>query len=46
MEIALGHKIRLDPNKKQVEYFNKASGTARFTYNWGLAGGNGSMTQD
>jgi len=37
MEITLGHKIRLDPNKKQVEYFSKASGTARFTYNWGLA---------
>lgn len=37
MEITLGHKIRLNPNKKQVEYFNKACGTARFTYNWGLA---------
>ncbi len=37
MEITLGHKIRLNPNKQQVEYFNKACGTARFTYNWGLA---------
>ena len=37
MEITLGHKIRLNPNKQQVEYFSKACGTARFTYNWGLA---------
>jgi len=37
MEITLGHKIRLTPNKKQMEYFSKACGTARFSYNWGLS---------
>ncbi|MBF0118629.1 MAG: transposase [Desulfobacterales bacterium] len=37
MEIMLSHKIKLDPKKKQIEYFSKACGTARFTYNWGLA---------
>ena len=31
------HKIRLYPNDKQVTYFAKACGTARFAYNWGLA---------
>ena len=30
------HKIRLYPNDKQVTYFAKACGTARFAYNWGL----------
>jgi transposase len=33
----LAHKIRLDPTPEQVHYFRKAAGTARFTYNWGLA---------
>ena len=33
----LSHKIALDPNDKQRTYFAKASGTARFVYNWGLA---------
>ena len=32
-----GHKIRLYPNNKQATYFSKASGVARFAYNWGLA---------
>lgn len=31
------HKIRLNPTPEQEEYFRKACGTARFTYNWGLA---------
>ncbi len=31
------HKIRLNPNNKQVTYFQKACGTARFVWNWGLA---------
>lgn len=31
------HKIALDPNKQQATYFSKASGVARFAYNWGLA---------
>ena len=35
--IAVSHKIRLVPNQMQEEYFRKACGTARFTYNWGLA---------
>jgi len=33
----VAHKIRLDPTNKQVTYFAKASGTARFAYNWALA---------
>jgi putative transposase len=31
------HKIRLHPTPEQAVYFRKAAGTARFTYNWGLA---------
>jgi putative transposase len=31
------HKIRLYPNNKQATYFAKASGVARFAYNWALA---------
>src|SRR5262245_24674587 len=30
------HKIRLNPTPGQEQYFRKASGTARFVYNWGL----------
>lgn len=37
MRIQLAHKIRLKPNKNQLAYFNRASGVARFTYNWALA---------
>jgi len=33
----LAHKIALDPNKAQRDYFARASGTARFAYNWALA---------
>ncbi len=33
----LAHQIRLRPNKKQITYFNKACGVARFTYNYLLA---------
>jgi putative transposase len=32
----LAHKIELKPNNKQRTYFAKASGTARFSYNWAL----------
>jgi putative transposase len=32
----LAHKIALDPNDKQRTYFMRASGTARFAYNWAL----------
>ncbi len=31
------HKIALDPNNIQATYFARASGTARFAYNWALA---------
>jgi putative transposase len=31
------HKIRLNPTPEQQAYFRKATGTARFVYNWGLA---------
>jgi putative transposase len=33
----IAHKIALDPNNKQATYFAKATGTARFAYNWALA---------
>jgi len=33
----LSHKIQVkNPTKKQLKYFSKACGTARFAYNWGL----------
>lgn len=31
------HLIALDPNNSQRTYFSKASGVARFAYNWALA---------
>lgn len=31
------HRIELNPNNKQTTYFAKASGVARFAYNWALA---------
>ncbi len=31
------HKIKLDPNQAQAEYFARACGTARFAFNWALA---------
>src|SRR3990167_10171607 len=31
------HRIELNPNNKQATYFAKASGVARFAYNWALA---------
>lgn len=33
----IAHKIALDPNVTQRLYFARASGTARFAYNWALA---------
>jgi putative transposase len=33
----LAHKIKLNPNNIQRTYFQKASGVARFSWNWGLA---------
>lgn len=32
----LAHKVALDPNAAQRMYFARASGTARFAYNWAL----------
>jgi putative transposase len=37
MEIILTHKIKLDPDRAQTEYFCKACGIARFAWNWGLS---------
>lgn len=34
--LVVAHKIRLNPNNAQKQYFCKACGTARFAYNWGL----------
>lgn len=31
------HKIQLDPTVKQVRYFTRACGVARFSWNWALA---------
>ena len=33
----LAHKIELDPTAAQREYFARACGVARFSYNWALA---------
>lgn len=30
------HKIKLNPTKKQIEFFRKSCGVRRFAYNWGL----------
>jgi len=35
--VTLAHRIQLDPTVKQAQYFAKACGTARFTWNWALA---------
>lgn len=37
MKIQRSHKIRLCPNNRQANYFARACGVARFTYNWGLS---------
>src|SRR5215469_13878219 len=31
------HKIRLNPTPEQQDYLQRAAGTRRFAYNWGLA---------
>jgi putative transposase len=33
----ISHKIALDPNHRQMTYFARACGVARFAYNWALA---------
>jgi putative transposase len=35
--VSISHKIRLEPNNKQITYFKKACGVARFCWNWGVA---------
>jgi len=40
------HRIRLEPNKVQATYFNKAGGVARFAYNWALAKAKEQYEQD
>lgn len=35
--MVLAHRIRLRPTREQEDYFNRACGVARFTYNWALA---------
>lgn len=37
MKIIKAHKIRLNPTPEQEQYFWRASGVARFAFNWGLA---------
>ena len=34
--LSRAHKIRLHPTPEQEEYFRRAAGVRRFTYNWGL----------
>lgn len=36
MILTLSHKICLEPNYKQEQYFKQACGIARFTWNWAL----------
>ena len=35
--IVLGQRIQLDPNNVQATWMERCAGTARFTWNWGLA---------
>lgn len=37
MKVSRAHKIRLDPNNAQADYFAQACGCARVAFNWGLA---------
>ena len=41
----LAHKIQISPNQTQLEYFRRASGTARFVWNWALNEWNSQYTQ-
>lgn len=45
MTTVRGHIIELRPNNKQITYFKKACGVARFTYNWALAEWQSNMMQ-
>ncbi len=36
MNTTLAHKIALDPTPEQRDFFQRAAGTARFTWNWAL----------
>jgi putative transposase len=35
--VMLAHQIRLEPNRREEEYFRKACGISRFAWNWGLS---------
>jgi putative transposase len=35
--VLIAHKIALNPNNLQANYFSRAAGVARFAYNWALA---------
>ena len=37
LRLLIAHRIALDPTNKQRTYFARASGTARFAWNWALA---------
>jgi putative transposase len=37
MTILKAHRIKLNPTSEQEQYFWRAAGTARFSFNWGLA---------
>ena len=32
--VKITYKVQLKPTKEQLDYFHKASGTARYSYNW------------
>ena len=34
--LSTAHQIELNPNNKQANYFARACGVARFSFNWGL----------
>ena len=38
MKLNKSYKVEIRPNNKQKIILNKSFGTARFAYNWGLAG--------
>ncbi len=35
--VMLAHHTRLEPNRREEEYFRKACGISRFAWNWGLS---------
>jgi hypothetical protein len=37
--VTLAHQVRLEPNRREEEYFRKACGISRFAWNWGYPNG-------